>query len=167
MRYLPLILALCGNLYSQSPAEIWLDMTRTEQRCVKASFDYGKEWDIGFTLAAINAHETRGGRWPIRVGTAHNVLISENAFGNHHLRAYYAACRVYDTNKPTIWQQSRVAERLLFDREFDLLQSRLHLQEIMARHKGWMATWAAWNGGNGKYPRQIAAWVRFLKTKFK
>lgn len=158
MKIFAIILAFT-IVYAQAPAEIWPDMTRAEQRCIKASFDYGKEWDIGYTMAAINAHETRGGRWPIRV--------KEDAFGNHHLRAFYAACRVYDTDKPTIWQQSRVAERLLFDREFDLLQSRLHLQEIMVRHKGWMAIWGAWNGGNGAYPRKIAAWVRFLKTKFK
>lgn len=136
-------------------------MSTMEQSEVRASHDYGLEWNIGKTMGAINAHESHGGRWPIRVG--------EDAFGDHHLRAYYAACRVHKTSKPTIWQQSRVAERLLYDNDFDLRQTRLHLEEIISRHgdEGWMSVWAAYNGGDEEYAEQIRAWVRFLNTQFK
>ena len=157
MRLLPIILTLCTFLSAQQkPSEWWSDASQAQRDSIRASFDWGKEYDLGFTMAAYDWQESGGGLWPVN--------LDKNEFGRYHQRAYFLAAEIYN-RQPTVWEQSRVAEKLLFNLEWDRLQVLVRLQRAREKYRdNWMMIWAEWNSGNGNHAEEIRAKVRFLRS---
>jgi len=170
MRLCVIILSF-GFLYAQSPSEWWngwynakgeyqAGADSSQKASIRGSYDRNKQYDKGWTLAALNAIESSGGLHLLRLG--------EDSAGLYAQRGKYVARRVYKTKKPTVWQISRVVQRLIQERDFDDEQARKHLDELLDRYKGdWMLTWQAWNGHKTHQAEDVRAWVRFLVTQFK
>lgn len=151
------ILLLVGNLYAQdTPAEWWAKASQAQRDSIKASYDWGKQYDLGYTFAAYDWHESGGGLWPIN--------LENNEFGRYHQRAYFVAKEFYG-REPNKWEQSRVAERLLFDLEWDRQQALAKIMKSRERYwEDWMKIWSDWNSGNGKHAEEIRDKVRFLRS---
>jgi len=126
----------------------------------------GKKYDLGLTLSAIAWQESQFGKYPINLadpsgGLFHNLLGS-------------VCCRLH--LKPNQWNQSRVLERLVRDKEFAFEQAVLELAywkdywKIRDSPKVWTHMVMSYNGGhkgNKKYYHNILKKVRYLKNYFK
>ncbi|KKL09212.1 hypothetical protein LCGC14_2568130 [marine sediment metagenome] len=157
MRYIFLILTLCTFLSArQSPeAEWWQDASQAQRDSIRASYEWGKPYDLGYTFAAYDMHEGAA-LWPVN--------LENLEFGRYHQRVYFLAKEIYG-RKPTMWEQSRVAERLLFDLEWDRQQLLKRLQREREKYNGdYMKVWGAYNSGNGKHAVEIRDKVRFLRS---
>jgi len=156
MRILAIILSF-GFLYAQqSPSEWWQDASQAQRDSIRASYDWGKKYDLGYTFAAYDMHESGGGLWPIN--------LNNNEFGRYHQRAYFLAAEIH-SRKPTMWECSRIAEKLLFDLEWDRQQVLKRLQKEREKYNSdWMKIWGKWNSGNGKHAEEIRDKVRFLRS---
>ncbi len=132
----------------------------SQKASIRGSYERNKQWDKGFTLAALNAIESSGGLHLLRLG--------EDSAGLYAQRGKYVAQRFYNTNEPTAWQVSRVVQRLIQDREFDDMQARQNLTILLERYDGdWMATWQAWNGRKEHQAEDVKAWVNFFRYGLK
>lgn len=156
MRIFTLILIFCASLYSQqSPSEWWADASRAQRDSIRASYDWGKPYDLGYTMAAYDWQESGGGLWLIN--------LEKNEMGRYHQMVYFLAFEIYG-RKPTMWEQSRVAERLLFNLEWDRQQLLKRLQKAQKKYgDDWMAIWGSYNSGNGTHAIEIRDKVRFLR----
>jgi len=144
---------------TKSPKEWWTDSNSSQKASIRGSYDRNKQWDKGFTLAALNAIESSGGLHLLRLG--------EDSAGLYAQRGLYVAQRVYKNDRPTTWQVSRVVQRLIMEQDFDDEQARAHLDELLDRYGGdWMKVWQAWNGHKAHQAEDVRAWVRFLVTQF-
>lgn len=160
MKLLALIVCLCTFIHSQTPAVWWATSDSSQKASIQGSYERNKAYDKGLTLAALNAIESSGGLHLIRLG--------EDSAGLYAQRGKYVAQRVYKTRKPTVWQVSRVVQRLIQDRAFDDEQARKHLDELLDRYRGdWMLTWQAWNGHKEHQAEDVRAWVNFFRYKLK
>lgn len=157
MRYFAILLTLCTSLYSQQkPSEWWTDASQAQRDSIRGSYDWGKPYDLGYTFAAYDWHESGGGLWPIN--------LERNEFGRYHQRAYFLTKEIYG-REPTMWEQSRIAEMLLFDLEWERQQVLKRLTKEREKYgDDWMAIWNRWNSGDGRHAIEIRAKIRFLKT---
>ena len=157
MRLLAIILSFTFLSAQQSPeATWWQDASQAQRDSIRASYDWGKPYDLGFTFAAYDWHEGGGGLWPVN--------LANLEFGRYHQRADFLADRIYG-RKTNTWERSRIAERLLFDLEWDRQQVLFRLQRARERYNGdYMKIWAKWNSGNGKHAVEIRDKVRFLQS---
>ena len=111
-------------------------------------------------MAALNAIESSGGLHLLRLG--------EDSAGLYAQTGFYVAQRVYKTAKPTVWQISRVVQKLIQERAFDDEQARAHLDELLDRYGGdWMKVWQAWNGHKKNQAEDVAAWIMFFRYNLK
>jgi len=129
-------------------------------------YQQGKKYDLEFTLTAIAWQESKFGKYPINLsdpsgGLFHNLLGS-------------VCCRLSLT--PNQWNQSRILERLVGDREFALQQAiaELHYWEnywkVRRSTRIWSYMVMSYNGGHRgskKYLKEIKRKIRILRIFFK
>ncbi len=156
MKLFAIILTI-GLLHAQqTPSAWWQDASQAQRDSIRASYDWGKPYDLGYTMAAYDWHESGGGLWPVN--------LANLEFGRYHQRAYFLAKEIYG-QEPNIWEQSRVAERLLFDLEWDRRQVLERLAKTREKYDGdYMKVWSKWNSGNGNHAVEIRDKVRFLRS---
>ena len=156
MRLLAVILTLCTSLYAQSPASEWAQMSQAQQDSIRATYDYFKPYDLGFTAAANKWRETDGIYFiSIRVDSTGKVV--EIAVGGHQIRIDQAL------SDSTGWEISRLAEKHISDLEFHRQEVLKRWQALRKQYDGdWEITWSHWNSGNGPYGRDMRDKVRFL-----
>lgn len=157
---LALIVCLCGSLYGQSPASWWASSDSSQKASIRGSYERNKQYDKGFTLAALNAIESSGGLHLLRLG--------EDSAGLYAQRGKYVAQRVYKTEKPTVWQVSRVVQKLIQERGFDDEQARKNLDKLLDRYGGnWGLTWQSWNSQKPGQAEHVRIWVNFFRYTLK
>ena len=124
----------------------------------------GNVYNLGYTLVAIATLESQLGKYPINLedpscGLYHNLLPS-------------VANRLHIT--PNKWNQSRLCERLIKDKEFatDMALQELLYWRAYWKSRGlkgnllWVYTVGSYNGGNKpnmKYVRKISKIIKRLK----
>ncbi len=157
MKHLVIIACFCTILSAQqSPSEWWADASQAQRDSIRASYEWGKPYDLGLTYAAYDWHESGGGLWPIN--------LANLEFGRYHQRVYFLAKDIYG-REPTKWEQSRIAEKLLSNLEWERQQVLARLQKEREKNgDDWLATWNSWNSGNGKHAEEIRDKVRFLRS---
>ena len=157
MRYIFLILTLCTFLYSQqTPASWWQQSSQAQKDSIRASYDWGKPYDLGFTFAAYDWHESGGGLW--------RVNLENHEYGRYHQRADFLADEIHG-RKTNTWERSRIAEKLLFNLEWDRQQVLRRLTKAREKYHGdYMKVWSKWNSGNGNHAVEIRDKVRFLRS---
>lgn len=156
-------------------------MDDSQFNVLRESYEYGKPYNMGYTLAAqswkessagkkLHRPDIRGGSFGIYQSLLDNVLWRE--YGMH-----------YNATDPTEqapdWLVAAVKERLKVDHAFAAKHAILELQFWKVRTKSWRAMLSAYNGGysgprfykNGKpknpqaqeYARRIARYVVLLR----
>lgn len=187
MRYLSLILCLCGSLYSQTPATWWAQADSSQKASIRGSYDRNKQYDKGYTLAALNAIESSGGLHLIRLGEDSAGLYAQrgvnvakriskyNRINKKRLEQKkppvpFDSLWVYSYNekkdKPSGWEVSRAVQNLMLDRAFDDKHARAHLDELLRQHDGvWWDVHQAWNGRKPHQAEDVNAWIVFFKYR--
>ena len=158
MRYLITIAFLWTITYSQQSPEAkwWYESSQAQKDSIRASYDWGKSYDFGFTFAAYDWHEVGGALWPVN--------LANLEFGRYHQRVYFLAKEIHE-REPTMWEQSRIAERLLFNLEWDRQQLLKRLIKAREKYNGdYMKIWGEYNSGNGKHAVEIRDKIRFLRS---
>jgi hypothetical protein len=162
--------------YAEVKVEWLTHMSAKERNRVRTSYRHGLPDGIGHSKAAINMHESVGGRWRIRLG--------EDAFGDHHLRVYFIAKEIaqakaqkaaiilgkklnsdaLDKIEPSIWLQSRIAERILDEPLYDQELTTAKIQQLQDRFgkEAWTKIWAHYNGDPIGYPKDIRSRIHFF-----
>ncbi len=166
--------------YSELKKEWYNLLSVQERNRIRASYRHGLPDGLGYTKAGINWHESKGGRWRLRLG--------EDAFGDHHLRVYFIAKEIaqeraqekaiaagkklnsdaLDKIEPSIWLQSRIAERILNETGYDQKMTTRKIQQLQKRFgkTRWTEIWAHYNGDPIGYPKDIRSRINFfLRSK--
>ncbi len=157
---LAISLFLWTSLICQTPAEEWIQMQQFQRDSIRATYDYFKPYDLGFTAAANEWQETDATHFiSIRVDSTGGII--EIAVGRHQIRIDQT---LTDSNG---WEISRLAERHISDIDFHRQEVLKRWQRLRRKYPGaWVVTWSHWNSGNGPYGREMREKVRFLKTQF-
>jgi len=160
-----ILLSLSLSLYASSLKEL-NNLTKEQYNNLIWVYKQGKKYDLELTLTAIAWQESKFGKYPINLsdpsgGLFHNLLGS-------------VCCRLSLTSDQ--WNQSRVLERLINDKEFALQQAvaELHYWESYWKVRRSTRIWSymvmSYNGGHRgskKYLKEIKRKVRILKIFFK
>ena len=161
IRILP-ILFIFVFLYAGTPAQDWSIMSQAQRDSIELSFEWGKQYRLGFTFAVFDWDESSGG--------LHLNNLKEYGGGRYGQKTYYVFKhriengRERDLTEPTIWQLSRIMEELVLSRETDRLEALRHIRILQDRYgrNSFMKIWAQWNGGNGEYATRCRERVWFL-----
>jgi hypothetical protein len=140
-----------------SPKSEWNGLSDTQKRIITEDYHYGKQFNAGYTLAAINWHESQGCKYQI------GELTGD--FGCYQMNLKYFLIRNEVDNN--YYNRNMYATKFIADR---LWARQLALNEIIywnKQAKSWYKTWAMYNGGFNPqydYADEILAKVLFLKT---
>ena len=156
---------LCAALYGQAPqtpAEWWADAPVEARAAITATYWRNWQHGVGYTMAALKAIESAGDQFTLALG--------ENSCGGYLQSAKYVAHRVLmlPVDSLTVWQISRICERLMRDPIFDDEQARAKIDELRGIHgNDWPAIWQGWNNNLPHQAELVGAWVRFLANEIK
>ena len=151
-----LIFALVANLFALTPAQ---------KQEFKFSYNYGKKYNLGWTLAAISYVESSLGKHPIN-------LADPSASSYHILiKSVLSREKIPDNS----WNRSRMMEKLLSNKYFAARQaiSELLFWKAYWIRQGCSGNWlwikmvGSYNGGhysNIEYAQKIAKAIKILKN---
>ena len=74
------VLFLVTAMSADTPEQDWAAMAQVQRDSIKASFEWGAQFRVGFTLAVFDWDETYGG--------LHLIKLEENAVGRYQQKAY-------------------------------------------------------------------------------
>jgi len=160
-----LLVLLTFSLYA-SPFKEIDSLSKKQYTNLIWVYKQGKKYDLELTLTAIAWQESAFGKYPINLsdpsgGLFHNLLSS-------------VCCRLSLT--PNQWNQSRILERLISDKEFALQQAVAELLywnnywKVRRSTRVWSYMVMSYNGGHRgskKYYIDIVKKVKYLKRYFK
>jgi len=155
MKIVLTILILCITTPAQTPAEHWTVMPPEAQISIRGSYE--RNPDYGYTLAAFNAIESAGGQFTVR--------LEENSAGNYAQKARIVAAHLYNIPQDSVtdWQEDRVFQWLITNREFDDSWAVWHLDKLHTQHeRDWMKIWGAWNSRKEAQAEETRRWVNFF-----
>lgn len=153
-----LSILLLPLLLLASPAKEWKALSDTQKSEIIADYNYGKTFDVGYSLAAINWQESSGCKYQI------GELTGD--YGCYHINLKYHLLRnTLDDNQ---YNRSAEATKLVVDRAYSrsIAIEQILFWNKVARGK-WFVTWGMYNAGyapNLTYARNVANKVMFLKT---
>lgn len=102
-------------------------LTDEQKKVLLDSYTYGSEHDLGLTLAAIAWQESNFGMYMTNLSDG-----KHGSYGPFHILLDYAMVRHDARSK---WEQSRLAERLLFDFDFSASEALNQIQYWQNRFK--------------------------------
>jgi len=160
-----LLVLLTFSLYA-SPFKEIDSLSKKQYTNLIWVYKQGKKYDLELTLTAIAWQESAFGKYPINLsdpsgGLFHNLLGS--------------VCYRLELT-PNQWNQSRILERLIRDKEFALQQAIAELHywkgywKVRNKRYLWKYMISSYNGGhkgNIRYYRNIVKKVKYLKRYFK
>lgn len=158
------MVAMSISLYGESTfTELqydWANMKPEERFSIYESYMVGKSKDIGYSLAAINWQESKGGRW--LYSTDHSD------YGVYHVNLTWYM-RTMDIEN-TLYNRVEWGSKLIKNRALGESYAIGKLLGLVERFNGdYMKVWKAYNGSNeraAKYAKEIRAKVRFLRAAF-
>lgn len=118
-------------------------LSKDQLKVMLYSYNAGKEFDLGFSLAAIAWKESNFGQYLMNLSDG-----SSGAFGVYQILLEYAAAR----NKiKSNWDKSRYAERLMLDIELcanEAIAELIFWRKYHAKHSNsWRRMLASYNAG--------------------
>ena len=151
-----LILILCmlmcsvSTISSSGLLSLYLNLLEKlndgQKRVLVDSYTYGKNFDLGYTLAAIAWKESNFGMYMTNLGDG-----KYGSYGVFHILLDHAIVRhnIKATNK---WNKSRLVERLIFDFDFSAQEAigQLEYWKNKFKNKENTLAWAiaGYNAGN-------------------
>ena len=150
-----LIFALVANLFALTPSQ---------KKELKFSYNYGKKYDLGWTLAAISYVESSLGK--------HKINLADPSASSYHILIKSVLHREHIPDNS--WNRSRMMEKLLNDRYYAASQAvaeLLYWKSYWVR-RGCSGNWlwikmvGSYNGGyysNIEYARKVARAIKILK----
>lgn len=128
-----------------------------EQREVlQQSYDFGKPYDMGWSLAAIAWKESSAG---LKLAN-----FSDPSFGVYHILLKTAAAHEGVDINSDPKSGINIATRLLWDNSYAADHAITVLNYWLGRHNGdWSKAWASYNGGNnweGNAPQEYSADIK-------
>lgn len=113
-------------------------LTDAQRSVLEFSYSYGKEFDYGYTLAAIALKESNLGEWPIN--------LQDPSAGFYHVTTIKVINLLGWSN--TSFNHNRAASKLVYDHH---LSAHLAIEELLYwrnRLGAWEASVRAYNAGN-------------------
>ena len=134
------------------------DLSRKQVQTLYQSYNYGVEYDMGLTLAAIAWQESNAGLYPIN--------ISDPSFGVHHILLTTAMKR--SDIKNTGYHRNMLAASLL-DHDVSASYAIKEIKYWFGYHRSdWYKVWASYNAGHNykagvSYANKIREKVKLIK----
>jgi hypothetical protein len=167
IRYLLILLTNICLCVGALPEE-WKALTSHQQESIRASYEYGVPFDLGWTLAAIEWQESAGGKYLVN--------LQDPSAGAHHININTYMSRHRDEIEDTPFNRNVVAQWLI---DSHILSCREAITELTywknERHNGsWSKTVRSYRAGNRwespagwQYYKSITARINFLKQEWK
>jgi len=169
MRIIATILLLSQIILSESVNTLDREyklMTNEQKMVLKRAFESGKEYDLGYTLAAIAWVESQAGLYQINLqdpsaGIFHNNIIS--VLGRH---------KEWEN---TPFRRNMIAQRLIDDYDFAISETLSELEFWRLKHgNDWRKVWSSYNGGYSwgckqavQYAEKVGRRIKVLRKYFK
>ena len=140
----------CDSLYTMSDLQL---------KTLAHSYQYGLEYDMGYSLAAIAWQESNAGKYPVNV--------NDPSFGVHHILLNNAMKR--SKTKNTAFNRNLMAASLLNPST----SAKFAIKELQYWHKywkgNWIKIWASYNAGHSykiglSYAYKIKEKVALIKN---
>lgn len=130
-------------------------LTDSQIEAVRFSYEYGKPYDLAYTLSAIALKESNGGKWKIN--------LQDPSGGLYHVTVDKAVRELGYEDTP--FNRNRAVQALVDD---DNLAAKIAVQEILfwrdAVAGSWLDTWASYNHGwNGKNTERGKAYAEDIQ----
>jgi len=160
MRKLLIFLLIIAGIQANSLEKELQNLSYKQKQVLIKTLYKGKEFNYGWTLAAIAWQESKFGKYLIN--------LQDPSCGVFHVMPKYIS-----DNK---WKQSRICERLIKDFDFSFSQALAKLKYWENYHKSkkhypvWKHTIMSYNGGfkgNDKYYKTIVLKIKALKHYIK
>jgi len=124
------------------------DLNGKQKQLLQWAYEHGKEYNIGYTLAAIMWQESFVGDKIVKVN------LQDPSAGLWHKNVMYA-CKEHDID-PNGLNLNKMAQKLINDDEFAMLIAMADIMMWLEKRDGdWFSAWASYNGG-GYYDSQKA-----------
>ncbi len=162
MKIILVLIILLGSLQATSLS----NLSYRQKQTLQYVYSRAKEFHLELTMTAIAWQESQFGKY--------TLSLSDPSCGIFHVMP---ATLAKDTNiNPTKWNQSRLCERLIFDRDFSFSAALVVLKywqnywESKNVPRVWSHMVASYNGGfdinigTNKYLKHIIHKVRLLKA---
>jgi len=131
----------------------WVGMSEKEKKAIAASFQMGAKYNLGYTLAAINWHESKGGRW--------RISADGNDVGYYHVNVYWYLKENGIRN--SIWKRLEYKTLLITNQKLELDYVISMLVKLRKKYKNaWLKIWRDYNG-SPVYAKDILNKVIFLR----
>lgn len=165
MRSLFVVLLISLSLHAESLSNQLKHLNIRQQIILTEAYDYGEPSGYGYTMAAIAWQESFFGKFTLN--------LSDPSCGIMHIMPKYLVKKIDLIDTP--WNQSRLCERLIADRDFSYAAALLTLKywenywTLKGSPRIWSHTVASYNAGfsysNGKsYKNAIYRKIKALKS---
>lgn len=145
----------------QNPSTMWRRdveecfLTPSQIEVVRFSHNYGKPYDLSYTLAAIALKESNAGKWKIN--------LQDPSGGLYHVTVDKAVKEL--GYEDTAFNRNRAIQALVND---DNLAAKIAVNEILFWREqiagSWLDTWASYNHGwNGKNTERGQAYAEDIR----
>jgi len=141
-------------------------LSKEQKDVARFVYEKGKPFDLGYTLVAIAWQESKLGKYPIN--------LSDPSCGIMHVMPRFLIKRT--KMKDTLWNRSRLCERLISDKSFSIAAAILELKYWQNYWKSrkvnrvWSHMVASYNQGfacdiNSEYVKSIRKYIKRLRDK--
>lgn len=156
MKYIVIMCFAVVTMLAANIGEDWARLSKTEKAVIYKSFAEGYNDDLGYTLAAIAWHESKGGRW--------QISTDGKDFGVYHINIYWFL-KEKGIND-TLYNRATWSTRIITDYKMSRNYVINKLKKLLTRHKG--NYFLAWKGYNGSedYAKKLLIKVQFLQKLF-
>lgn len=153
---------LTGFLQSQGLKNQYDFFTESQKEVLNFAYDYGRDHDLSYSLAAIAWQESQAGLFLIdfQGQTAGIWHVSVDGVINRNQKMY----------KDTPFIRNLVAQKLMNNRKFCAKEAVKELLYWKNKRSNWVDIWASYNGGYNyesrqaqRYAREVAEKIKFLK----
>ncbi|MGD8305015.1 MAG: hypothetical protein PVF17_00040 [Ignavibacteria bacterium] len=157
MKYFILLIPFL--LSAMSVEKEWSLLSKSQQKAIIEDYHYGKQYDVGLTLASINWAESTGCKFQI-----HN-----NQYGcyHQHIKYFLSDYEIPDTK----YNRSLYATKLVVNKEWSRDVAIKKILTLYNRYKSWDKAIGAYNGTSNftthGYQKRIYRYMRFLKRYIK
>jgi hypothetical protein len=159
MKVLLLTLLTCLSLFGLERE--WSEMNDRQKNNILMAYTKSKEFDLGYTMAAIMWQESLGGKY--------KVNLQDPSCGAFHNNINTIMARHSIEN--TSFNRNRICQMLIDNTDIALAEAITEIQYWLHERNGsFIEAWASYNGGwkmNKSYAENIRKKIVFLKKIIK
>lgn len=138
-----MLMSLVSGVANANSCTIINSYSQAQRDVIQFSYDYGKEYNLGYTLAAISIRESHAGKI--------NLNISDPSFGPYHVTIQNALH--YHGWRDTGYNRNVLAQMMMDDIELSAAFAIENLRGWQRIHgsSNWKQIWASYNAGHAGY----------------